>query len=318
MEFENEIIQIETKIIELRNFAEDKGIDLSNEIERLNKEKEEKLKEIYGNLSSWNKVFIARHPKRMYTLDYIERITTDFIEFHGDRLFADDHAIIGGFCKIKDEKIMIIGHQKGRTTDEKLYRNFGMANPEGYRKSLRLFKMAERFNIPIVTFIDTPGAYPGIEAEEHGQGEAIARNLMETSGIKVPTISIVIGEGGSGGALGLGVTNRIYMLENSIYSVISPEGCAAILYKDASKAPETAENLKISANHLLKLGVIDGIIKEPLGGVHRNYEETAENVQQTILEALEELKKMTKEEILADRYAKFRNIGYFMGKSFVQ
>ncbi|MDR3258111.1 MAG: acetyl-CoA carboxylase carboxyltransferase subunit alpha [Fusobacteriaceae bacterium] len=318
MEFENEIIQIEGKIIELRNFAEDKGIDLSNEIERLNKEKDEKLKEIYGNLSSWNKVFIARHPKRMYTLDYIERITTDFIEFHGDRLFADDHAIIGGFCKIKGEKIMIIGHQKGRTTDEKLYRNFGMANPEGYRKALRLFKMAERFNIPILTFIDTPGAYPGIEAEEHGQGEAIARNLMETSGIKVPTVSVVIGEGGSGGALGLGVTNRIFMLENSIYSVISPEGCAAILYKDASKAPETAENLKISANHLLKLGVIDGIIKEPLGGVHRNYEETAENVQETILKAFEELKKMTKEEILADRYAKFRNIGYFMGKSFVR
>ena len=232
-EFEKEIIEIEKKIEELQKFSEEKGIDLSGEIEKFKTARNEKLKTIYKNLSSWDKVFVARHPERPYTLDYIENMTTDFLELHGDRLFKDDPAIVGGFCKIDGKKVLIVGHQKGRTTDEKIYRNFGMANPEGYRKALRLFKMAERFSIPILTFIDTPGAYPGLEAEEHGQGEAIARNLMEMSGLKVPVISVVIGEGGSGGALGLGVSDKIFMLENSVYSVISPEGCAAILYKDA-------------------------------------------------------------------------------------
>ena len=269
-EFEKEIVELENKIVEMKKFSEEKGIDLSGEISRFVAERDEKLKEIYKNLSSWDKVFVSRHPERPYTLDYIENIATDFIELHGDRLFKDDPAIVGGFCKIDGKKVLIVGHQKGRTTEEKIYRNFGMANPEGYRKALRLFKMAERFSIPIVTFIDTPGAYPGIEAEEHGQGEAIARNLMEMSGLKVPVISFIIGEGGSGGALGLGVSDRIYMLENSVYSVISPEGCAAILYKDASRAEEAAENLKITAQSLYKLGVIDGIVEEPAGGAHRD------------------------------------------------
>lgn len=312
-EFEKEIIELESKITEMKKFSEEKGIDLSGEISRFESERDAKLKEIYGNLSSWDKVFVSRHPERPYTLDYIENIATDFIELHGDRLFKDDPAIVGGFCKIDGKKVLIVGHQKGRTTEEKIYRNFGMANPEGYRKALRLFKMAERFSIPIVTFIDTPGAYPGLEAEEHGQGEAIARNLMEMSGLKVPIISFVIGEGGSGGALGLGVSDRIYMLENSVYSVISPEGCAAILYKDASRAEEAAENLKITAQSLYKLGVIDGIVEEPAGGAHRDHKCIALNLKNIILSSFSELEKISVEELVENRYNKFRKMGSFIG-----
>lgn len=312
-EFEKEIIEIEKKIEELEKFSKEKGIDLSGEIEKFKKSRNEKLKTIYKNLDSWDKVFVARHPQRPYTLDYIENMTTDFLELHGDRLFKDDPAIVGGFCKIDGKKVLIVGHQKGRTTDEKIYRNFGMANPEGYRKALRLFKMAERFSIPILTFIDTPGAYPGLEAEEHGQGEAIARNLMEMSGLKVPIISVVIGEGGSGGALGLGVSDKIFMLENSVYSVISPEGCAAILYKDASRAKEAAEDLKISAQSLFKLEVIDGIIEEPLGGAHRDHKCIALNLKNIILSSFSELEKISVEELVENRYNKFRKIGSFIG-----
>ena len=312
-EFEKEIVELENKIVEMKKFSEEKGIDLSGEISKFVAERDEKLKEIYKNLSSWDKVFVSRHPERPYTLDYIENIATDFIELHGDRLFKDDPAIVGGFCKIDGKKVLIVGHQKGRTTEEKIYRNFGMANPEGYRKALRLFKMAERFSIPIVTFIDTPGAYPGIEAEEHGQGEAIARNLMEMSGLKVPVISFVIGEGGSGGALGLGVSDRIYMLENSVYSVISPEGCAAILYKDASRAEEAAENLKITAQSLYKLGVIDGIVEEPAGGDHRDHKCIALNLKNIILSSFSELEKISVEELVENRYNKFRKMGSFIG-----
>lgn len=312
-EFEKEIIELESKITEMKKFSEEKGIDLSGEISRFESERDAKLKEIYGNLSSWDKVFVSRHPERPYTLDYIENIATDFIELHGDRLFKDDPAIVGGFCKIDGKKVLIVGHQKGRTTEEKIYRNFGMANPEGYRKALRLFKMAERFSIPIVTFIDTPGAYPGLEAEEHGQGEAIARNLMEMSGLKVPIISFVIGEGGSGGALGLGVSDKIYMLENSVYSVISPEGCAAILYKDASRAEEAAENLKITAQSLYKLGVIDGIVEEPAGGAHRDHKCIALNLKNIILSSFSELEKISVEELVENRYNKFRKMGSFIG-----
>lgn len=312
-EFEKEIVELENKIVEMKKFSEEKGIDLSGEISRFVAERDEKLKEIYKNLSSWDKVFVSRHPERPYTLDYIENIATDFIELHGDRLFKDDPAIVGGFCKIDGKKVLIVGHQKGRTTEEKIYRNFGMANPEGYRKALRLFKMAERFSIPIVTFIDTPGAYPGIEAEEHGQGEAIARNLMEMSGLKVPVISFVIGEGGSGGALGLGVSDRIYMLENSVYSVISPEGCAAILYKDASRAEEAAENLKITSQSLYKLGVIDGIVEEPAGGAHRDHKCIALNLKNIILSSFSELEKISVEELVENRYNKFRKMGSFIG-----
>ena len=312
-EFEKEIVELENKIVEMKKFSEEKGIDLSGEISRFVAERDEKLKEIYKNLSSWDKVFVSRHPERPYTLDYIENIATDFIELHGDRLFKDDPAIVGGFCKIDGKKVLIVGHQKGRTTEEKIYRNFGMANPEGYRKALRLFKMAERFSIPIVTFIDTPGAYPGIEAEEHGQGEAIARNLMEMSGLKVPVISFIIGEGGSGGALGLGVSDRIYMLENSVYSVISPEGCAAILYKDASRAEEAAENLKITAQSLYKLGVIDGIVEEPAGGAYRDHKCIALNLKNIILSSFSELEKISVEELVENRYNKFRKMGSFIG-----
>ena len=312
-EFEKEIVELDNKIVEMKKFSEEKGIDLSGEISKFVAERDEKLKEIYKNLSSWDKVFVSRHPERPYTLDYIENIATDFIELHGDRLFKDDPAIVGGFCKIDGKKVLIVGHQKGRTTEEKIYRNFGMANPEGYRKALRLFKMAERFSIPIVTFIDTPGAYPGIEAEEHGQGEAIARNLMEMSGLKVPVISFIIGEGGSGGALGLGVSDRIYMLENSVYSVISPEGCAAILYKDASRAEEAAENLKITAQSLYKLGVIDGIVEEPAGGAHRDHKCIALNLKNIILSSFSELEKISVEELVENRYNKFRKMGSFIG-----
>lgn len=312
-EFEKEIVELDNKIAEMKKFSEDKGIDLSGEIAKFETERDEKLKNIYDGLTSWDKVFVSRHPERPYTLDYIENIATDFIELHGDRLFKDDPAIVGGFCKIDGKKVLIVGHQKGRTTEEKIYRNFGMANPEGYRKALRLFKMAERFSIPIVTFIDTPGAYPGLEAEEHGQGEAIARNLMEMSGLKVPIISFVIGEGGSGGALGLGVSDRIYMLENSVYSVISPEGCAAILYKDASRAEEAAENLKITAQSLYKLGVIDGIVEEPIGGAHRDHKCIALNLKNVILSSFSELEKISVEELVENRYNKFRKMGSFIG-----
>ena len=311
MKFNNEILDLETKIMELKNFSKEKKIDLSLEIDKLSKQRDEYLKVAYENLSDWDRVAIARHPERPYTLDYIENMTTDFIELHGDRLCKDDAAIVGGLCKIDDKKVMIIGHQKGRTIEENIFRNFGMASPEGYRKALRLFKMAERFSIPIVNLIDTAGAYPGIEAEKHGQGEAIARNLLEMAGIKVPIISVVIGEGGSGGALALGVADKVYMLENSVYSVISPEGCAAILYKDSSKAPEAANNLKISGPSLQSLGIIDGIVKEPLGGAHRDYKCAANDLKSVILSSLLELSKLDVDTLLKNRYNKFRKMGSF-------
>jgi acetyl-CoA carboxylase carboxyl transferase subunit alpha len=311
MDFEKEIREIESKIEELKKFSEEKGIDLTLEIERLEMQCEEEKKRVYSNLSPWDKVQVARHAERPYTLDYIENMTEGFVELHGDRLCGDDAAIVGGLCKIDGQRVMIIGHQKGRTIEKKLERNFGMANPEGYRKALRLFKMAERFNIPVVTLIDTPGAYPGLEAEKHGQGEAIARNLMEMAGIKTPMISVVIGEGGSGGALALGVTDRIYMLENSVYSVISPEGCAAILFKDASKSPLAADSLKISADSLYELEIIDGIIPEPLGGAHRDYKMSANNLKSVILSAISELKEISMDKLLENRYNKFRKIGIY-------
>ncbi len=311
MEFEKDILDIEEKIVELKEFSKSKGIDLSGEIEKLKIEYEKKLEEIYKELSPWKRVQVARHPERPYTLDYIEELCDDFVELHGDRLCSDDPAIVAGLGKIDGVKVMIIGHQKGREVEEKIYRNFGMANPEGYRKALRLMKMAERFNIPIVTLIDTPGAYPGLEAEKHGQGEAIARNLLEMAGIKVPIVATVIGEGGSGGALALGVADKVYMLENSVYSVISPEGCAAILFKDASKAPEAAENLKIVANSLLDLKIIDGIIKEPLGGAHRDPKCSAINLKEQILRSISELNELSVDVLLTNRYNKFRSMGRF-------
>ncbi|ERT68667.1 MAG: acetyl-CoA carboxylase carboxyltransferase subunit alpha [Cetobacterium sp.] len=315
MKFNSEILDLETKIVELKNFSKEKNIDLSLEIEKLSKQRDEYLKAAYEDLTDWDRVAIARHPERPYTLDYIENMTTDFIELHGDRLCKDDAAIVGGLCKIDGKKVMIVGHQKGRTIEENIFRNFGMASPEGYRKALRLFKMAERFSIPIVNLIDTAGAYPGIEAEKHGQGEAIARNLLEMAGLKVPIISVVIGEGGSGGALALGVADKVYMLENSVYSVISPEGCAAILYKDSSKAPEAANNLKISGHSLQSLGIIDGIVKEPLGGAHRDYKCAANDLKSVILSSLLELSKLDVDTLLKNRYNKFRKMGSFTEKT---
>ena len=311
MEFEKDILELEKKIIELKEFSEAKKIDLSGEIDKLKNEYSQKMKEIYSELGPWDRVQVARHPKRPYTLDYVEHITTDFVELHGDRLYKDDPSVVAGLCKIDGKKVMIIGHQKGREVEEKIHRNFGMANPEGYRKALRLMKMAERFNIPVVTLIDTPGAYPGIEAEKHGQGEAIARNLLEMAGLKVPITAIVIGEGGSGGALAFGVADKVYMCENSIYSVISPEGCAAILFKDAAKAPEAAKSLRVSADSVLELGIIDGIIPEPVGGAHRNHNEMTENVKKQVLDAISELEEKSLEELLENRYDKFRKMGAF-------
>lgn len=312
MKFSKEIQELEIKILELKNFSKEKGIDLTLDINRLSQERDKLIEEDHENLTDWDRVSIARHPERPYTLDYIKNMTVDFIELHGDRLSKDDPAIVGGLCKIDGKKVMIIGHQKGRSIEENIYRNFGMASPEGYRKALRLFKMAERFSIPIVNLIDTPGAYPGIEAEKHGQGEAIARNLMEMAGLKVPVISVVIGEGGSGGALALGVADKIFMLENAVYSVISPEGCAAILYKDASKASEAANNLKISGPSLLGLGVIDGIIKEPIGGAHRDYKCVANDLKNVILSSLSELSKLDVDTLVKNRYNKFRRMGSFV------
>lgn len=311
LEFEKEVKEIELKIEELKNFSVEKNIDLTAEISKLESDSKAKLKSVYAAITPWQKVSVARHIERPYTLDYIKNMCDDFIELHGDRLFRDDPAIVGGTGTIGGKSFIIIGHQKGRDINSNLYRNFGMANPEGYRKALRLMKMAERFNLPILTLVDTAGAYPGLEAEEHGQGEAIARNLMEMAGLKVPVFSVIIGEGGSGGALALAVANRVYMMEYSVYSVISPEGCAAILYKDASKAPEAAEKLKIDAQNLLKMGIVDSIIKEPVGGAHRDHKEAADNIKKVILEELEVLNTLTQEQLIEQRYDKFRKLGQF-------
>ena len=311
MKYEKELLEIEKKIKELEQFAQDKEVDLKKEIEKQKMIYAAKSKEIYSKLSDWDKVEIARHPERPYALDYINEITTDFVELHGDRLFGDDSAVVGGLCRIDDKKFMVIGIQKGRTVEEKLARNFGMSNPEGYRKALRLMKMAEKFHIPVLTLIDTAGAYPGLEAEERGQGEAIARNLMEMSGLKTPIIAVVIGEGGSGGALALGVADRVYMMEHSVYSVISPEGCAAILFKDGSLAEKAASNLKISAQNLKKLGVIDDIIPEPFGGAHKNPKCAEINLKKVVLLSISELEKIKMDTLLENRYNKFRRIGFF-------
>lgn len=309
LDFEKPIVELEKKIQELKNFVSDKKINLSSEVRRLEDKLEHLKKDTYSSLSAWQKVQIARHPQRPYTLDYISLITTDFVELHGDRLFSDDKAMICGFAKIDNKKVAIIGHQKGRDTKENLKRNFGCAHPEGYRKALRVMQLAEEFNLPIAVFIDTPGAYPGIGAEERGQSEAIALNLREMVRIATPIVSIVIGEGGSGGALGVGIADKVGVLENSYYSVISPEGCAAILWKEGSKAPEAAEVLKLSAQDLLKMGIIDEIIPEPMGGAHRDPQKSAENTKEVLIRNFKELNALDKDELLKLRYRKFRAIG---------
>lgn len=309
LDFEKPIVELEKKIQELRSFTSDKKIDLSSEVRRLEDKLEHLKIDIYGNLTPWQRVQLARHPERPYTLDYISLMMTDFIELHGDRTFAEDRAIVCGFAKLDNQKIMVIGHQKGRDTKENLRRNFGCAHPEGYRKALRVMQLAEKFDLPVVIFIDTPGAYPGLGAEERGQAQAIALNLREMTRMATPIVAVVIGEGGSGGALGIGIADRVCVLENAYYSVISPEGCAAILWKSGAKAPEAAAVLKLTGEDLLKMGIIDEIIPEPLGGAHRDAQKMAQTLNEAIKRHLKELETKTKDKLLESRYQKFRKIG---------
>lgn len=311
LEFERPIHELEKKIAELKSFMEEKDIDLTDEIQRL----EEKLSRLenstYSEMKPWDRVQIARHAERPTTLDYINYLFTEFIELHGDRLFGDDEAIVGGVAFYKDLPVTVIGHQRGKDTKENLRRNFGMPHPEGYRKALRLMKQAEKFNRPIICFIDTKGAYPGKAAEERGQSEAIARNLVEMAGLTVPVICIVIGEGGSGGALALGVGNYVHMLENSTYSVISPEGAAAILWKDASLAKKAAESMRITAPDLKELGIIDEIIEEVKGGAHKDPKRQAEEIDSVLESSLNKLLSMSHDELIEQRYEKYKKIGQF-------
>jgi len=309
LEFEKPVIELERKINEMKEYALSTGVDLGDDISRFEKKAEQLRQEIYSNMSRWQRVQLARHQDRPYTQDYIERICTYFEELHGDRYFADDKAIVGGLAMIDDISCVIIGHQKGGDTKSNLYRNFGMPNPEGYRKARRLMQLAVRYNKPIISFLDTPGAFPGIGAEERGQAEAIARNLFEMSRYPVPIIIIVIGEGASGGALGIGVGDKILMMENAWYSVISPEGCAAILWRDAAKANEAAEAMKVTAEDLMSLQIIDKIIPEPKGGAHRNHDESAENVKNEIINNLTELMKLPVDKLLEKRIEKFAKMG---------
>ncbi|MFH1452839.1 MAG: acetyl-CoA carboxylase carboxyltransferase subunit alpha [Armatimonadota bacterium] len=311
LEVEKPIIELENKIEELKRVNKEGSVDLEKEIKALERKAEKLKKNIFENLSPWDKVLIARHPNRPTTLDYIQNLFVEFTELHGDRLLGEDAAIIAGFAKFDGDVICIVGHQKGKDTKENLTRNFGMPNPEGLRKSMRIMKLAERFNIPVITFIDTPGAYPGIEAEERGQYEAIAQSIALMMSLKVPVIVVVIGEGGSGGALALGAGNRVYMLENSIYSVISPEGCASILWRDSTKAPQAAHSLKLTAQDLIGLEIIDKILPEPLGGTHREPEVVYANLKINLQEGLKELGVLSGEELVQDRYSRFRKMAVY-------
>ncbi|MBI2468332.1 MAG: acetyl-CoA carboxylase carboxyltransferase subunit alpha [Candidatus Rokubacteria bacterium] len=308
LDFEKPLLELEARVAAFRQSQEPgapaQAAELEERLRRLQRK-------IFGRLTAWQRVQLARHPRRPYTLDLIRLLAQDFVELHGDRLFGDDHAIVGGLAQFEGRPVVIVGHQKGRDTREKLYRNFGMPHPEGYRKALRLMQLAERFAKPVITLIDTPGAYPGIGAEERGQAEAIARNLREMAGLRTPIVAVVTGEGGSGGALALGVADRVFMLEHAIYSVISPEGCAAILWEDAGKARDAAEVLRITAPDLVKLGVVDAIIPEPAGGAHRNWEAAAAGVRTAVSAALAELRALPADELVSQRYAKFRRMGVF-------
>lgn len=312
LDFEKPITEIQEKIDELKKISLESGMDLNKEIETFEQQAEDYKKDLYANLKPSQKLQIARHPERPNFLDYVHLICEDFIELHGDHEGMDDRAIIGGLAKIDGKPVMIIGTMKGKSTKENLEYNFGMPQPQGYRKALRLFKHANKFNIPIVTIIDTPGAYPGISAEETNQGGAIAVNLREMAKLKVPVVAIISGEGCSGGALGLAVANKVYLLEHAYYTVISPEGCASILWRDATKANEAAEALKITAPDLMKFEIIDGAIKEPLGGAHHDYKAMADELKKTILSSLEELSKMSGDELKNSRYEKFRKMGAFL------
>ena len=309
LDFEQAIADLESNIEALRLAQGDSAVDISEEIARLEKKGQSLTKEIYAKLTPWQISQVARHPQRPFTLDYLKLVFTDFEELHGDRAFADDHAIVGGLARFNGEPVMVIGHQKGADTKEKLFRNFAMPRPEGYRKALRLMRLAEKFGIPIFTFIDTPGAYPGIDAEERGQSEAIGRNLYEMAGIKVPIVVTVIGEGGSGGALAIGVGDVVQMLQYSTYSVISPEGCASILWKSAEKASDAAEIMGITASRLKSLGLIDKVVNELLGGAHRDPEAMATNLKKALQEALKQLDEMSTDELLEARYKRLMDYG---------
>jgi len=311
LDYEQPIAELEAKIDELRYMSNDSDLNITEEIQKLQEKSEALTKTIFSSLTPWQITQMARHPQRPYTLDYIHRIITDFEELHGDRAYGDDPALVTGIGRLNDQPVMIIGHQKGRDTKEKITRNFGMPRPEGYRKALRVMKMAERFGLPVLTFIDTPGAYPGIGAEERGQSEAIARNLFEMSQLRTPIISTVIGEGGSGGALAVGVGDYLMMLKYSVYSVISPEGCASILWKSAEKAPDAAETLGITSDRLQELGLVDQVIDEPLGGAHRDIDETAQRVKDALQVKLTELKKLPMDTLIEQRQQRLLNYGEF-------
>ena len=309
--FEEPVVKLREKIGELKQIAENADVDMNGEIEKLEKRLIQLEETLYSKMEPWDRVQVARHPERPTTLDYINKIFTDFIELHGDRVYGDDAAIVGGIAAFNGQPVTIIGHQRGKSTKENIRRNFGMPHPEGYRKALRLMKQAEKFNRPIICFIDTKGAYPGKAAEERGQSEAIARNLFEMAGLRVPIISVVIGEGGSGGALAFGVANKILMLENSTYSVISPEGAASILWKDATLAKQAAEAMKITALDLKEMGIIDDIIPEVAGGAHKNLEQQVNMMQQCLTDVLAELNVLSPEQLVEARYEKFKQIGQF-------
>jgi len=313
LDFEQPIAELQAKIDELKNVGSDNAINLDEEIQRLQAKMRLKIKGIFKDLTPWQISQLSRHPLRPYTLDYVEKIFDDFHELHGDRAFADDHAIVGGLARFRDRSVMFIGQQKGRDTKAKVFRNFGMPRPEGYRKALRLMNMAARFHLPLITFIDTPGAYPGVGAEERGQSEAIAKNLQVMSRLPVPVICTIIGEGGSGGALAIGVGDRVNILEYSTYSVISPEGCASILWKDAANAEEAATALGITSDRLKSLGLVDEVIPEPLGGAHKDPDEVAKRISDCIEKQLTELEKKTTEQLVEERYRRLLNFGEFQG-----
>ncbi|MCB2198523.1 acetyl-CoA carboxylase carboxyltransferase subunit alpha [bacterium] len=311
LHFEKPIVELENKILEMRELAKSGDVDISEEIQQLEQKAVKLREEVFSNLDRWQRVQLARHPKRPYTLDYIEQMTDWFQEIHGDRNFRDDPSIVAGLGQIDGRDVAIIGHQKGRSTRENLHRNFGMPHPEGYRKALRVMKLAEKFNRPVLTLIDTNGAYPGLGAEERGQAEAIARNLFEMSQLTVPVVSVVIGEGGSGGALALGIADRLLMLEYAWYSVITPEGCASILYRDATLAYKAAEAMRLTANDLLELGVVDEILPEPFGGAHRDWKTTADTVRTAISKQFKQLEKLKPETLINRRIDKYGKIGVF-------
>jgi len=311
LEFEQPIAELEGRIEELRYVQDDSAVDISEEIQRLTKRSQTLTKDIYGKLTPWQVAQVARHPQRPYTLDYVQMLFTHFEELHGDRVFSDDASIVGGLARFNGEPCVIIGHQKGRDTKEKIARNFGMPKPEGYRKALRLMKLAEKFGLPVFTFVDTPGAYPGIDAEERGQSEAIGRNLFEMARLRTPIIATIIGEGGSGGALAIAVGDVVLMLQYATYSVISPEGCASILWRSADKAPDAADALGITASRLKTLGLVDKIVSEPLGGAHRDPQFTAQSLKRALGEALKQLQEMKPKELVEQRLERLMSHGKF-------